>query len=307
LSLSANGKRLTFLRWSGEPHIYISDVEARPDHLSPPRRLSLEEGRNFPYAWTADGKSLLFTSDRDGPFHLFKQAIDQSAPDLLVDGKDVVLEGRLNPDGSEILYLIAPDAGDPAGQIRLMRIPVKGGTSQLVLQEPEIENIQCARSPSTLCLFSRNELHAIRFFSFDAVTGTKRELKQFTRSSELKFNWTLSGDGSMLALAPWRQGQVPGEIQIFSIGTGKQRILTLNGWTKITSIDWAADSRSIWVSACDLSGTQTLLKVDLHGKVTPMLQDTQRNMGWAIPSPDGRRVAIWQASGSSNVWSLQGF
>ena len=307
LSFSANGKRLTFLRWSGEPHIYISEVEAGPDHLSPPRRLSLEEGRNFPYTWTADGKALLFTSDRDGTFHLFRQAIDQSAPDLLVDGKDVVLEARLNPDGSEILYLVAPDGGDPAGQIHLMRMPVKGGTPQLVLQEPEIENIQCARAPSTLCLFSRNELHAIRFFSFDAVTGTKRELKQFTRSSELKFNWTLSSDGSMLALAPWRQGQVPGEIQIFSIGTGQQRTLTLNGWARIASIDWAADSRSIWVSACDPSGTQTLLKVDLHGKAIPMLQDTQRSMGWAIPSPDGRRVAIWQASGNSNVWSLQGF
>jgi hypothetical protein len=307
LSFSSNGKRLTFLRWSGEPHIYISEVETGPDHLSPPRRLSLEEGRNFPYTWTADGKALLFTSDRDGTFHLFRQAIDQSAPDLLVDGKDVVLEARLNPDGSEILYLVAPDANDAAGQIHVMRVPVKGGTPQLVLQEPEIENIQCARTPSTLCLFSRNELHAIRFFSFDAVTGTKRELKQFTRSSELKFNWTLSSDGSMLALAPWRQGQVPGEIQIFSIGTGKQRTLTLNGWARIASIDWAADSRSIWVSACDPSGTRTLLKVDLHGKAIPMLQDTQRSMGWAIPSPDGRRVAIWQASGSSNVWSLQGF
>jgi Tol biopolymer transport system component len=307
LSLSANGKRLTFLRWNGEPHIYISEVEAGPDRLSPPRRLSLEEGRNFPYTWTADGKSLVFTSDRDGRFHLFRQAIDQSAPDLLVDGKDVVLEARLNPDGSELLYLVAPDADDAAGQLHLMRMPVNGGTPQLVLQEPEIENIQCARMPSTLCLFSRNELHAIRFFSFDAVTGTKRELKQFTRSSELKFNWTLSSDGSMLALAPWRQGQAPGQIQIFSIGTGKERILTLNGWTTIASIDWAADSRSIWVSASDLSGTQTLLKVDLQGKAIPMLQDTQRHMGWAIPSPDGRRVAIWQASGSSNVWSLQGF
>jgi hypothetical protein len=61
------------------------------------------------------------------------------------------------------------------------------------------------------------------------------------------------------------------------------------------------------VSASDLSGVQTLLKVDLHGKATPMLQDAQQEMGWAIPSPDGQRIAIWQASGSANVWSLQGF
>jgi hypothetical protein len=52
---------------------------------------------------------------------------------------------------------------------------------------------------------------------------------------------------------------------------------------------------------------QTLLKVDLHGKAIPMLQDAQQEMGWAIPSPDGQRIALWQASGSANVWSLQGF
>ena len=49
-----------------------------------------------------------------------------------------------------------------------------------------------------------NIAHAIRFFRFDAVTGQERELREFTRSSELKFNWTLSGDGSMLAIAAWR-------------------------------------------------------------------------------------------------------
>lgn len=307
LSLSRIGKRLSFLRRNGEPHIYISEIKAEPDHLSPPRRLSLEEGRNFPYTWTADGRSLVFTSDRDGPYHLFRQAVDQAAPDLLVDGRDMVMIARLNPDGSELLYLVTPEADDTTGQVRVMRMPVNGGTPQLVLQEPQIENIQCARLPSTLCLFSRNELHAIRFFRFDAVAGKERELKQFTWSSQLKFNWTLSGDGSMLAMAAWREGQAPGEIQIFTIASGKKRTLTLNGWTKITSIDWAADSRSMWVSACDTSGTQALLKVDLHGKAIPMLQDTQRNMGWAIPSPDGQRIALWQASGSSNVWSLQGF
>jgi DNA-binding winged helix-turn-helix (wHTH) protein/Tol biopolymer transport system component len=307
LSFTADGKRLTFLRRSGEPHLYISQLVANQDHLTAPRRLSLEEGRNLPFTWTPDSKSLVFISDREGPFHLFKQALDQAAPDLLVDGANIVMGARLNPDGTEILYLLTPDANDPAGQVRVMRMPVNGGTPQLVLQEPMMENIQCARLPSKLCLFSRNEAHAIRFFRFDSSTGEKHELTQFAHSSELKFNWTLSADGSMLAIAAWRVGQVPGEIQIFPMTSGKPRTITLDGWVRIAAIDWAADSRNLWVSASDLSGVQTLLKVDLHGKATPMLQDAQQEMGWAIPSPDGQRIAIWQASGSANVWSLQGF
>jgi Tol biopolymer transport system component len=170
-----------------------------------------------------------------------------------------------------------------------------------------VENIQCARLPSKLCLFSRNETHAIRFFQFDAVTGAKHELTQSARTSELKFNWTLSSDGSMLALAPWREGQNAGELQIFSLASGEQRTLSLPGWTQISSIDWAADSRNIWASACEPSGTRALILVDLRGRVRTMLEDAQKQMGWAIPAPDGRHVALWQASGNSNAWMLQGF
>jgi hypothetical protein len=32
-----------------------------------------------------------------------------------------------------------------------------------------------------------------------------------------------------------------------------------------------------------------------------MLQESKMNLGWAIPSPDGSMLAIWKATGSSNV------
>jgi hypothetical protein len=31
------------------------------------------------------------------------------------------------------------------------------------------------------------------------------------------------------------------------------------------------------------------------------------DLGWAIPSPDGRHVTIWEASGRSNAWLLENF
>jgi hypothetical protein len=30
-------------------------------------------------------------------------------------------------------------------------------------------------------------------------------------------------------------------------------------------------------------------------------------VGWAIPSPDGNYLALWQASGDSNVWMIENF
>jgi hypothetical protein len=31
------------------------------------------------------------------------------------------------------------------------------------------------------------------------------------------------------------------------------------------------------------------------------------DLGWAIPSPDGRHVAIWMSAASSNAYLLEGF
>jgi hypothetical protein len=50
-----------------------------------------------------------------------------------------------------------------------------------------------------------------------------------------------------------------------------------------------------------------MLNIDLNGRVRPMLEENNMVIGWAIPSPDGRRLAILKASGTSNVWMVEGF
>src|SRR5258706_3267855 len=63
LSFSADGKKLAFLRWNGEAHVYVSQIQADASRLSIPQRLGLDEGRNHPSTWTQDSKFVLFTSD----------------------------------------------------------------------------------------------------------------------------------------------------------------------------------------------------------------------------------------------------
>jgi Tol biopolymer transport system component/DNA-binding winged helix-turn-helix (wHTH) protein len=306
-SISADGKRLTFIRWAESPAVYISQVEAGGSRLSPLQRLSLDERRNYPYTWTPDGKSVIFTSNRDGVFHLFKQAIDQPAPDLLVGGDQSVTIARLNPDSSAILYTLNPDANDPERRVRLMRLPFSGGTPQLILAENGINNFQCARSPSALCVFSEFFTGHLDLFIFDPATGKKNLLTRIDGEDWYKQNWTLSPDGSTLALAKMHRVPGPADIRLFSVATGKDRLLTLPAWSGISYLDWAADGRTIWVSAASPSGIQTLLNVDLHGRARPVLPESERDLGWAIPSPDGRHLAIWEASGNSNAWLLEGF
>jgi Tol biopolymer transport system component/DNA-binding winged helix-turn-helix (wHTH) protein len=305
-SISVDGRQLLFLRKAGAPEVYVAEINA-DGSLGTPRRLSQDERRNLPYAWTPDGKSVIFTSDRDGAFHIFKQSVDQPAPDLILAGSKNVQVPRLNPDGSEILYLLNPSPSDADRRTPLMRVPLSGGTPQLVLSELGISNIQCARAPSTVCIFSKFSANGLVFVTFDPVSGKENEITRIEDSEWYLHNWTLSPDGSTLALSKKHRTQEQAVIRLLPVAGGTERTISFQPWSGVAYIDWAADGRSLWVRAFSPAGTQTLLNVDLHGKVKPVLQESERELGWAIPSPDGRHLAIWTASGSSNAWLLENF
>ena len=306
-SISTDGKHLSYLRWAESPVVYVGEIERAGGSLTSLRRLSLIERRNLPFSWTPDSQSVIFSSDRDGAFHLFKQAIDQLAPDLLVGGDQSVTIARLNPDSSEILFARNPDRYDRQAPVSLMRLALSGGTPQLVLAEPGITNFQCARAPSTVCVLSEVSSDSLDFFTFDSVTGKKSPLTRIEGAASHVQNWSLCPDGMTLALAKKTHVPGPADIRLFSIADRKDRILTLPAWSGISSLDWAADGRTIWVTASSPAGVQTLLNVDLRGRAKPFLKEPEKDLGWAIPSPDGRRLAIWEASANSNAWLLEGF
>ena len=110
----------------------------------------------------------------------------------------------------------------------------------------------------------------------------------------------------MLATSRREMQNVPA-IRLLPLGDGLEKTIPVPGWAGIGSLDWAADSRSVWATGYSNTGDKTLLNVSLTGKVRPMLEEKTMTLGWAIPSPDGRHLAIWKANGSSNVWMLENF
>jgi Tol biopolymer transport system component/DNA-binding winged helix-turn-helix (wHTH) protein len=316
ISLSSDGKRLAFLRETLQRDVYITDLSENGTKLSPPRLLTLDERQDFPYDWTADGKAVLFTSDRDGAYHIFRQNIDQATAELVIGGNEDLGSARLSPDRQWIIYLQLstrgyvqlPSRADQFISTKLMRVPVSGGPPQLILQAPGIHNQQCARS-SNLCLFAEFLPDGVKMFSFDPMNGATREIALPRISGEERFpyNWSLSPDGKMLARALKLGAERDPSVRFFSLEKGTEQIITLPAWAGVTSIDWATDGKSLWAGAYTNTNKWALLKVELNGRVREMLQDDKQVIGWAIPSPDGKHLAIWKGSGSANVWMLEGF
>jgi len=309
LSATADGKRIAVTKDSENPDIYITELNSAGTRLSVPRRLTLDERRDLPFSWTPDSKAVLFTSDRDGTFHIFKQEIDQTVPELLVGGNERAMGPRLAPDNATVLYVIWPNLGESVLQGRVMRVPLSGGPPQTVLEHSGTANLQCARSPSTLCLYDDHGANELSFYRFDPSTGHSEELPQarIHDPTAYSYNWSLSPDGKVLALCKAKTTEKNPSITFLSLEDGSKRTVEVAGWAGIANVDFASDSKSVWATAFADSGQWELLKISMQGLARPMLKDDTMEMGWAIPAPDGKHLAIWKARQTSNVWLLELF
>jgi len=79
----------------------------------------------------------------------------------------------------------------------------------------------------------------------------------------------------------------------------------------IFGMNWAADSNSIWLGAFmgrGAWGTRSgILNVDLTGKTRVLLKGSNPELLYAVPSPDGHRLAVGADSRTSNIWLLENF
>jgi Tol biopolymer transport system component/DNA-binding winged helix-turn-helix (wHTH) protein len=318
--VSADGKQMVFLRNNIAPTVYLAQVDPKTKSLDQLERLTLDESVSRPYEWTPDGTALLYISNRDGEFHIFRQRLGAASPELLVDGHDNPNIMRLNPDGTRILYMseasragrtgaspVEHTAGFDSEKVRVMSAPMSGGVGKFVLEADGMNNFQCARAPSTFCLFSRFTKDALAFVQFDSATGEMKDLFQTDDSGWQSYNWTLSPDGKLLALCKDARVSLDAEVRLIPTDGGAERKIHLNEWIGISAIDWAADGKSFWASATLRGETHALVNIDMHGDIKPVLQDGKPYVGWGIQSRDGKHLAIWQATGGSNVWMLEGF
>jgi DNA-binding winged helix-turn-helix (wHTH) protein/Tol biopolymer transport system component len=300
ISGSADGKALIFLRANSSPNVYVGTLAEDGSQLIAHRRLTLDESVSLAWSWTSDSKAVLFLSDRNGTPEMFRQAVDQPLAESLVVGAGQLSGIRVTPDGSEILYISTPKAASPETPSSIFAIPADGGTPRLVLKDVRIWNLQCARLPSRLCLYSVTKGKTEETYRFDVKSGKSTDPPQI----DSPINWSLSPDGSQLAVVVRRPNQ--GTIQLRSTSTGKTRDLVVKGWRGLMNADWSGDGRSLFITSHSHEGDSTLLNVTLDGRASVLLH-SRNDIFSAIPSPDGRLLAITEDSGAKNVWQIENF
>jgi serine/threonine protein kinase/Tol biopolymer transport system component len=303
-SVTQDGKKLTFLKWIGHSSNHVVDLEADGNRIANPRHFAPSEGYDFPLDWTSDGKQVVFKSNRNGHFEIFRQSLDGDTAEMILTESIDDADARVSPDGNSLIYL-ALTMEDVAGPLNVMRVPLGGGPSQLVLTALPYSEFRCAKSPSSLCvLIERTEdRKQMVMTAFDPLVGRGAELARIDLDSEAKkFHWDLSPDGTRIAFT--KTPQAP--IEILSLQGAATQSFYVQGWDNLDSLDWTADGDGFFI-ADGVHGGMALLHVDLHGYAHLLQKSQGTATAFARPSPDGRHLAIEDYRIEGNIWTLENF
>lgn len=324
-SITANGKRIAFVRKTDQSDVYVGALEENGARLSTPYRLTLDERMDWPGGWLRESNAILFFSDRNGNFDLFRQGIkDRSADEVLTDLEEKRVP-QLSPDGNWILYLAFPKAqnGLRPTSGRLMRVPSTGGTPELVLEVKgypgsaraprEIwlpsargyPDFRCSSSrvvPSRSCALAEVNGNQIVFSAFDPRLGRQGEVARIQAESSVTF-WDLSPDGSRIAFGKMEGDG--GHIRLLDLAGGTARDITMKGWSNLASVGWSADGRSLFATNWASKGA-SILRVALDGQIQSLYKaSSSMLLERPVSSPDGRYLAFAEVATASNAWMIE--
>ena len=109
-------------------------------------------------------------------------------------------------------------------------------------------------------------------------------------------------------LATVRFDEHEGRIRFVSLPSGVVREVVVKDWPRLWTVDWSADGAGLLIPTTKPNSTPVLLFIDRKGKAQVLLEgERYAPLGYAIPSPDGRYLAIRKAAGDINVWMIENF
>jgi eukaryotic-like serine/threonine-protein kinase len=331
LSMTVEGKKLAFRKWSWQGDVYVADMEGAA-RITAPQRLTLNEGRSYPAAWTPDSKAVIFGAYRDGQWGLFKQVLGTGKAEYLATVADAMhlsdyglndfwsSGARVSPDGAWLLFLSAPpeiaSSASTLTPTQLMRIPMTGGAAEMVMTLRTYQGPACARTPATLCVIGEesSDLRQLVFTGFDPLKGRGREIARFDTDPVARYPhdylWDLSADGGSIAILQ-RSGPA---IYVLSLRDRTSRTIPVKDRNNFQSVNWAADGKGLIVASATDNGA-ALLHVDLLGNAEVLWEqkgnlesaNTALAAPWGLPSPDGRHLAIYAGHLNGNMWMMENF
>ena len=296
LSATADGRRLAFVKSGSQADVYVGKLDQRNRKLADVRRLTLNEHDDWPSAWTSDGE-VLFFSDRNGHFDIFRQRPDAQQAEQVVSSSEDKLKPELSSDGKWLLYW---QSGLPQRRgKRLMKMNVEGGAVSPLLEAQPGTEFHCTRLKSFCVLVEADPDRKLAIFSrFEIGSGEKTPAASVPWLGSGNLVWSLTADGSMIALADSQEGSTT--LRTLTLPEGKLHEYNLN---EIAVTGITATGNAWLLTSSSLHGNK-LLYLHSSGDVQ-QLWDSSNPLTAPVASNDGQMVALGLLSQESNAWLLE--
>jgi serine/threonine protein kinase len=292
ISGSMDRRRVAVVRDASQSDVYVAHLQQ--GGITTPKRLTLDDRDDLPASWTADGKRVLFTSFRTGNADVFMQDVDSETAIPLVTGPGFQGEPQVTADGKWVLYAAGAVRPD-----RLMRIPMEGGEAAVVLECDTYLAHRCAPMGPCVIVERRSNQETVSLLE---PFKKGRELFKVPATEDIN----ISPDGTRIAyIVP--TGLPRRQVRIVRLDGTVDHDITVPVARHLHTLDWAADGRSLYAADSSDKGS-SLLQIDVRsGDAQVLWRVPSSHAPRAIPSPDGRHLAIRGGSTDSNVWLLEKF
>jgi len=292
ISSSADGRRVALLTATHQYHVYVAGFDQGAARLDTPRRLAQSDFEEWPTAWTPDNRSVIFTSRHGLQMNIYRRSIEGGDPKLLVTGPDDIGYPRVSGDGRWLLFRQTSSLATANEGWRVMRAPVEGGLAEEVYAGDGDPWPQCSISGGCV---------VVDLYGGKTIISSLDPLK---------------GKGAVLAtLPPMEDGYVmPSGTEFFYLAQGNHiRIVSFRGMppSDITVRDASvlANPHSLpdgsgWLSVNRGSDRAELLYITRDGRSRVLWAPDFPMVDVAIPSPDGRHLAIGTDMPGGSVWLM---
>jgi Tol biopolymer transport system component len=316
---TTDGKRLVFLNARGQSDVYLGELANGGTELKSPQKLTLDDRIDWPGGWSADSKTVVFYSNRNGTFDIYKQGVNEKNAQTIVTGPDEKWAPQISPDGKWVLYMQwqTVASGPPPAIGTLMRVPLAGGPAESVMEikghpgsgtgDPldsvgGFPSFRCV-TQGNRCVIAENADGKVLFSAFDPMQGRKSEVWKTNAVPDLTA-WDLSPDGSRLVVSTFDFKAA--DFQVIPLAGGTPQKFSAVPWTQLVAIAWAADGKSLFLASSSSRGT-TLLHEDFSGAPKQLFKQPSLDIFALAPSPDGHWLALGPVVFNSNAWTIASF
>jgi len=304
---SSDGRRLIASRNHRDSGIYVGNL-GFPDKTFSPRRVTLDSWFDAVWSWSGDSKAILFESNRNGRWAIFKQDVAAKTAETLIAGSENNFYPVLSAQGT-LLYSATASSVlyEPTDTtMRLMSTPMQGGPRSTLMMGSHY--YACGSSPSSSCVVSELRDKQLTFFHLDPVKGKGEEIARIDGYGAMEPAWDLSPDGSNIAILDPSGGK--NEIRILNVTSRKVTILPPldSKWPFLQQIRWAMDGKGLF-GVAESAPSWDLLSIDANGNAKA-LYEMPKGTAWIasfVPSPDGRSIAFTKRVFVNDVMLLENF